>query len=244
MVEQTYINSLHYKTHAMKHLSLCLALCLGISTGVSAQFQPGDLFVRGNAGLALGSSTNDAPNTINTTGVATSLGLGYFLSPKLALGVTLGYDLDRTTTDSRSGDRVFELSNQVFLPQLFLRYYQEFRPGFGWWLDLYGGAHFGNGLIDRTFSGNVNIRVDISSSGFEAGLRPGLYGFISRRLALEASIGGLSFISIEETTEAEGGNIPPIFSETTQRSEFRTFLDGQNLGLRLGLVYFLNRAAE
>jgi hypothetical protein len=226
----------------MKHLSLCLALCLGILTGVSAQFQRGDLFVRGNAGLSLG-SINDAPSTSNSTSVATSLGLGYLLSSKLALGVTLGYEFDRLITETESSGRVFESNNQVFAPQLFLRYYQEFSSGFGWWLDLYGGARIGQGTVDRAFS-NFDFRADLSSSGFEAGLRPGLYGFISRRLAVEASIGGVSFTSFEETIEAQGGTVVMPSSETTQKSGFRTFLDGQNMGLRLGLVYFLNRAAE
>jgi hypothetical protein len=226
----------------MKHLSLCLALCLGILTGLSAQFQRGDLFVRGNAGLALG-SISGAPSTSNTKGVATSLGLGYLLSSKLALGVTLEYGLDRATNDTESGDRVFESNNQLFTPQLFLRYYQEFSPGFGWWLDLYGGARIGKGTVNLAFN-NFDLRTDLSSSGFETGLRPGLYGFISRRLAVEASIGGVSFTSFEETIEAEGGTIVFISSETTKKSQFRTFLDGQNMGLRLGLVYFLNRAAE
>jgi hypothetical protein len=157
-------------------------------------------------------------------------GFGYFVSSNLALGLNVDYGFEREQLAFGSSKETD--TRHTLRPQLFLRYYRPFNPDFGLWLDFYGGASIGQSKNVETdpFSEDIS---QINSLGFDLGVRPGLYYFVARRWALEASIGGFSYSRVRD--KVKDSNRDPVI-----RGGFSAFLDG-GLGLRLGLSWFLVR---
>jgi hypothetical protein len=217
-----------------KHILIGMALYLGFGAVGLAQFQPGDLFLRGSLGAQLlDSELADFDLEVKTFNLTAAPGFGYFLSSNLALGLNVDYSFER---EQRSFDKSKDTDTRHTLrPQLFLRYYRPFNSDFGLWLDFYGGASIGQSKNVETDPLGEDIR-QINSLGLDLGIRPGLYYFVARRWALEASIGGVSYSRVRDKVKDSNGN--PV-----TRGDFSAFLDG-GLGLRLGVSFFLNRAGE
>ncbi|MCB9273582.1 MAG: outer membrane beta-barrel protein [Lewinellaceae bacterium] len=235
----------------MKHLLLTIALPLACMTAGLAQFQRGDAFVNGGFSLAFDKSDqglllgSGVPTTVNFQGEVNRVAVGVrprfgvLLSPNLALGAGLAYE--GTFGESEQEPNFTQFAQLVktrehrYSVSPFLRYYKSFESRFGLWLDVYGGLSFGRQRSESTLNGS-RFNSDSKLFGLELGIRPGLYYFISRRFALEASIGGAGY-SYSRQTNGELG------SEPRRNSSFFTSLTS-GFGLSLGLSYFLDPVGE
>lgn len=223
----------------MRRIPTLIALLLLAMAPGYAQFQRGDMFLNGDAGFNFGneSSMFNSPALIERAHYSFNLApsFGYLLSERLAVGLSLDYRYSREDYEGRAVPggpvtRESQLRQPSFSPQAFLRYYQPIGENFGLLFDAYAGVLFGN----RKYQQNRFPNDEDKLRGFDIGLRPGIYYFLSHRVALEASLGGITYSSLR--TES-------VTSEwETKETAFTTIFDSQNLNLRLGVSYFLTRA--
>lgn len=222
----------------MRRIPTLIALLLLAMAPGYAQFQRGDMFLNGDAGFNFGneSSMFNSPSPTERAHYSFNLApsFGYLLSERLAVGLSLDYrysreDIERRSTSGGPVTRESQLRQPSFSPQAFLRYYQPIGENFGLLFDAYAGVLFGSRKYeDNFFNDEDKLR------GFDIGLRPGIYYFLSHKVALEASLGGITYSSLR--TES-------VTSEwETKETAFTTIFDSQNLNLRLGVSYFLTRA--
>ncbi|MCB9304399.1 MAG: outer membrane beta-barrel protein [Lewinellaceae bacterium] len=231
----------------MKNLLLTFALLMSISTLALAQFQPGDAFLNGSFSLQFNNSSNGfllaSSNTINFAGEVSSVELsiqprfGVLVSSNLALGLGLGYEGLFSETNTERAISPFPqtvkstINRYSFSP--FLRYYKSFEDRFGLWLDLYGSVGLGKGKFENVQNG-IRDEQEENQFNMQLGIRPGLYYFLNRRFALEASVGGIGF-------NYDRRKMVDTESDPRRDSSFFTIFD-TGIGFRLGLNFFLNRA--
>lgn len=229
----------------MKRIPILAALLLLALAPGYAQFQAGDIFLNGNVGIAVSGETRDESDSSTEPGETVSRrlnlnfapSLGYLLSDKLAIGMTLDFryfrnNIEVTYNDASEPAQDAQQLSNAFSPQVFLRYYCPLGDGLGFMFDFYAGPSFGKEKFRRL--GRV-LADERTSLGFDAGLRPGFYYFLSNKVALEASFGGLEYSA--KRFEADGQSSRP-----RKERNLSTLLSGDNLSLRLGLNYFLTRA--
>lgn len=228
----------------MKRIPILAALLLLALAPGYAQFQAGDIFLNGDVGIAVSGETKNESNLSSRPGETVSRrlnlnfapSLGYLLSDKLAIGLTLDFrylrnNIEVTYNDASEPAQDAQQLSNAFSPQVFLRYNCPLGDRLGFMFDLYAGPSFGKEKFRRL--GTV-LADERTSLGFDAGLRPGGYYFLSSKLALEVSFGGLEYSA--KRFEADGQSAGPI-----KERSLSTLLSGDNLSLRLGLNYFLTR---
>jgi hypothetical protein len=111
---------------------------------------------------------------------------GYFLNDKIAVGAGIGFDT-QIEKDPGSTIEKYTTSKVVFNP--FGRYYLISGTG-GIFIEASMGYSFGT---HKTFTADV---IDTEHEfGFSVLLSPGVYYYITPRLALEAKFGWVGFIS-------------------------------------------------
>ncbi|MBN2481106.1 MAG: outer membrane beta-barrel protein [Bacteroidales bacterium] len=185
----------------MKHICIVVLILL---FGGKAMAQPasGKLFLGGNMSVysmkdksKIDATTQD--NEITTT-VDVLPGAGYFLGERLAAGAYLGMSAEITRyPDPLIGDPE-KYTALLYSVNPFLRYYL-----------ISGQAGiFAEASFESSF-GNVRIHFtggsyDYKATQFSAGIIPGVYYYISEKLALEAKIGWMGFVS--ETLSDEDDN--------------------------------------
>lgn len=233
----------------MKNPLLTFALLMSFSTLTLAQFQQGDAFLNGSFSLQFDNSSNGfsqaTANTFSFAGEVSSVAvsiqprLGVLLSSNLALGLGLGYEglFSETNTErliSPFPQTVKATVNRYsFSP--FLRYYKGFDERFGLWLDFYGSVGLGKGKFENVLNG-LRDEQEENQFNMQLGIRPGLYYFLNRRFALEASVGGIGYnYDRRKQVDTE--------SDPRRDSSFFTIFD-TGIGFRLGLNFFLNRAEQ
>jgi hypothetical protein len=129
-----------------------------------------------------GSTTQKNGSTTYFTIIPTG---GYFLSNKLAVGAGIGYDT-QIEKDPQSAIEKTTTSKMVFTP--FGRYYLISGTG-GIFAEASMGFSFGT---NKTFTGDVINTENVF--GFSALLSPGVYYYVTPRLALEATFGWFGFM--------------------------------------------------
>lgn len=142
-------------------------------------FSKGDFIVTG----AFGVKSSSVGGT-SSTSFKILPSLGYFVSDKIAIGGTLGYE------QNGSGSGIGNTATNDFIVGLFGRYYMKPKSQF---------TFFGQGLLSFVSSspqGGGN-----SASTFGLGFSPGLNYFVSNRFSLEATFGEIGF----KTTSSGGG---------------------------------------
>jgi hypothetical protein len=218
-----------------KHIFIGIALCLGFGAVGLAQFQPGDMFLRGSLEFFTEKETSENVQESFLELLALPQ-LSYFITDKLALGVGLAYNYQREQYETEGFFPRKDLDKlQLFGSELSLRRYWPLRPNFGLWLNFIGGVSFGSLTSETGHPQATPSETKQNAFALGAAIRPGAYLFVSPRLALEASLGGLSYGQVRITDADNGG-------DTVSKSNAYNFLlDGNNLGLRLGLSWFLVR---
>jgi len=225
-----------------------LPLLLALSASLSAQVEQGAFLLGGQINF----STEEKDNGIVFPGLGTSLSgeelssfsfgisprLGYFLSDQFVVGLSGNFQYGRAEGESSDvfSPAIFptELISRIYGGGLFARYYQNFgeMKRFGYWLELQG-SYLRTRSERTTDQVTFEVVTVTETDQLSFGITPGLYFFPCPALALEASVGGISYTTLER--EGSGG--------TVNEHRFSTFLNGQ-LSPRIGVSLFLGRSAE
>ena len=173
----------------MKRIQLiAIAWLSGLS--IMAQPAPGKLFFGGtlNAYSVVNKSKNGGSTEKDgTTNHMTILPMaGYFLSDRIALGLRLGVDDLVDKTPGGSPDKV---STVTFVINPFARYYLISGTG---GLFVEASMNTGIGSTKNYYATNTNTE---NVTDFSLGVSPGVYYYITGRLAIEAKFGWLGFES-------------------------------------------------
>lgn len=221
----------------MKKTLLTIALA-GLSLALSAQ-QKGDMYVEGSLGITGGSTTASAKagnETIKTTEPSAldfqiAAQYGYFVIDRLAVNLSLGYSLSRSTPNRNStADRNFYDFDNLFTIAPGVNYY--FQLGEKIWYNpgAYLSVGFGNhkSQIDSTTSekqGLTAFGFGLSLISFE--LRP------CDHLGISLKAGDLTYtMRNTKVTETVAGTT--VTTSTTDNS-----VDlGLNLGASIGFRYY------
>jgi len=140
------------------------------------------------------------------------------LSPRFGIGFTAGYRSEDTKFESGSLTVNSTLDNVSIGPAL-----RIFGNTYWGWLQPFGQMDIPIGF-GKSGSGQGKTKF----SSFGVGIRPGLTAFISKRLALETSLGMIEYVS---TMSSSG----PLESQT---SNFNMGLGFNNV--QFGLVFLFN----
>lgn len=175
----------------MKKTILVSLSMLMILTQVNAQnsnfgFKKGEMYLSGM--FAVSSTTIDKEKS---TTFELEPSFGYMLTNNLAAGVSFGYGMIKNKLDTIA----FNDDNTAISGGLFATYY--FNPGSRY--SFYGTAGFDYLSINDKFS-------KIKTTGFDISIVPGINYFVSKKLALQASVGRLGFT----TTKADTRGADPI----------------------------------
>ncbi len=146
-------------------------------TSSSYGFSKGDFIITGAFGVK---STSVGGTSSTSFKILPSL--GYFVSEKIAIGGTLGYQ--------QNGAGNGNAATNDFIVGLFGRYYMKPKSQF---------TFFGQGLL--SFVSSSPQGGGGSSTTFGLGFSPGLNYFVSNRFSLEATFGEIGF----KSTSSSGG---------------------------------------
>jgi hypothetical protein len=205
----------------MKHLMFILTLLAG---GVYAGAQPvaGKFFVGGSFNLWASTDKSEFGGTTVIDEKHFSFDLsprvGYFLSDRLAAGIGLGFSNSVTQFPDDDPDK---RTRSRFYFEPFLRYYL-----------ISGKAGIFAEASVGTYVGKDKIFYDTTTDewnnfGIFAGVSPGVYYFISEKLAVEAWIG---WIGIETDVNKYDDDDKDVYTE------FRMSLYPSNISLGLKFI--------
>jgi hypothetical protein len=111
---------------------------------------------------------------------------GYFLSDKIAVGAGVGFD---TQIEKDPGSNIDKYTNSKIVFNPFGRYY----------LISGTGGIFAEASMGYSFGTNKTFTADVTDTqhefGFSALVSPGVYYYVTPRLALEAKFGWVGFMS-------------------------------------------------
>jgi hypothetical protein len=173
----------------MKQIMFIVIACL-ISEQIIAQPEGGKFFVGGHVSLYGTVDKSKNGNTTEKDGSTTYFTVmplgGYFLNDRIAVGAGIGFDT-QIDKDPQSSIQKSSTSKMVFTP--FGRYYLISGTG-GIFAEASMGFSFGT---NKTFTDDVVDSENVF--GFSALLSPGVYYYITPRLALEAKFGWFGFMS-------------------------------------------------
>ncbi|HRN92814.1 MAG TPA: outer membrane beta-barrel protein [Ferruginibacter sp.] len=203
----------------MKKLLLMLPILAitGIASAQTEGFSKGSIFASGNVGF---SSQKEPAGTDDdkTTSFTFNPRIGYFITSNIALGVNLGISSSKFT-DNDSEDKYTMTTFGAFG-----RYYFTPANKFSMFLNLGFDYQSSKNVFKQD---GVPDDVESKENGFGIGLAPGFNYFISKRLALESSIGILGFSSMKP--DVDGAKATTNFS-----------LFGGMSDISVGLVFKLN----
>jgi hypothetical protein len=182
----------------MKKIIFTLLIGLMSATFVQAQLEQGTKYLGGSFNLGFGSSkssadgtSQDGPKTFNF-GITPAL--GYFISDNLSLGLGIGYTMFKET---EKGDGVFTPDETTFSQSMidlspFVRYYMMPTEKMGFFCQGTIEFGFGNAKNEET-TGSTTVTDEYKASSFGVGITPGIVIFVSEKVALESTFGGLVF---------------------------------------------------
>lgn len=189
----------------MKQIAFLVIAWL-VCSPLRAQPAGGNFFVGGHFSLYGTVDKSKDGNTTEKAGSATFFTLmpvgGYFLTSKVAVGAGLGFDI-QVEKDPQS--TIEKNSTSKFVINPFGRYYLTSGTG-GVFAEASMGFSFGT---NKTFTDEV---VDTENVfGFSLLLSPGVYYYITPRLALESKFGWFGFMSNVTGTGSDQKDIQNSF---------------------------------
>ncbi len=194
---------------------MVLLLALASAGYLQAQPSAGNLFVGGSVGFSIsidktksGGTTHKDETTHNITLLPMA---GYFLSDRIAMGARLGIDAEIT----KAPDNVLEKSTVTsFVINPFGRYYLISGTG-----GLFAEASVvvAPGSEKDHFEDETNT---YNTMFFSVGLAPGVYYYISEKLALEAKFGWFGFETSADETGTNTKDINNFFGLDISPDQF------------------------
>ena len=218
----------------MKKMLLFLSL-IGMVSYTNAQTGSGTIMIGGGLHFnnsteknTVAGSTTDGPKT---TSFGINPRVGYFIGENFALGVELGYSSDVTKeNDPSPGVDETKNTSSTFSIAPFVRYYSPIAEKAGAFLNASVGYSTGKNKFESTDAGGTTTSTDADISGFDAGITPGLYWFITQKVGLEASFGFIGFSSSKTSDDDDN---------ETKTSNLDFELDTRTIGL--GFHYYIGR---
>lgn len=203
----------------MKKLLLMLPILAitGIASAQTEGFSKGSIFASGTLGFS-SEKEPDAFGEFKTTSFTFNPRVGYFLTSNIAIGLNLGITSGKSTFEPIVGNDS-ESKSTMTAVGAFGRYYFTPANKFSMFLNL--GFDYQSSKLEE------DGEPDYKENGFGIGLAPGFNYFISKRLALESSIGILGFSSMKP--DGDGAEATTNFS----------LFGGMN-DIRVGLIFKLN----
>jgi hypothetical protein len=198
----------------MKILFLLPALLAGATSLAQAQtaIQAGTVSLGGGIGYNRQTSESTfttgsgvpitSKSTYNQFRIAPTA--GYFVADNLAIGVNLGYSIRKNADTGADRRTTFQVGP-------YIQYYKMLSDQFGF-LGTFGAGY------QETGEPAPNISYRLNSSGFYAGITPGIVFFPVPKFGISASIGGLTYDRVKLEYDAS----------TTERTE-------NNFGANFGL---------
>ena len=168
------------------YLMIITLLALGLSA--SAQPVAGKFFAGGSLSISASTDKSKIDGTTTTDNTNFQFGLnplaGYFLSDRIAVGLGLGLNTSVTKYPDNIPDKS---TTATFYIEPFGRYYLiSGKAG------LFAQASISMG-VGNTKVHYENASVETNHLSLDAGVSPGLYYYLTERLALEATIGWIGF---------------------------------------------------
>jgi hypothetical protein len=178
------------------------------------RIQKGTVLIKGSIGFSTIESRYDR-NDLFTISVGGMLAV----SDRFAVGLSGGVNSSKNIYESSyNGDRTEVKFNSYFVAAQF-RYFGKTYWG---WLQPFG-------VLSGSFSEGKVVDIDqqeATTESIRVGIRPGLMVFLSRRFALETSIGFLTY-----------ERLSPLRSEGVRTSFYAQFYPSD---LHFGLIYLIN----
>lgn len=177
-------------------LAVCSSLSLSAQDSLKTKYriEKGTKLITGSLSFG-GSGSKSEPlgaNELNNIGFWISEQSGFFVTHNLVVGKTLGYSFnydknyDYTVNPSQPSVKAY---SHAILPGVFLRYYKMFTPKFG----LIGQFNTTFGFNFRKTEQNGAVTSNPLAFGLNIGVSPHIVYFFTRRLAMEAGFGSISF---------------------------------------------------
>jgi outer membrane protein len=169
---------------------ITLAVFAFMALSMGAQPASGNFFVGGILDFSAGANKSKSGGTTNvdskTTGVTILPLAGYFLSDKLAVGAGLGFN---GTMTKYPGANLEKTTSSMLIIEPFARYYLLSGTG-GIFAEAEALIGFGK---NKTFYTDVTNEANVMS--LSIGITPGVYYYITPKLALEGKFGWIGFTS-------------------------------------------------
>lgn len=174
------------------------------------------------------------PSTENTNGrFSVNPKVGYFFADRWAVGLAPGYSFQSQEDSAQT------TKGKSYNVGAFVRYYQPV----GEKLAIFGelnGISYGAGNNTQTYKGNpVTQENTYRSLSVGAFIRPGIVYFITPKIGLETSFGGVSLGYYSNKSKSELRNVFTTKNETTSNG----FTAGLNFNYQfnLGVLFYLGQ---
>jgi hypothetical protein len=164
-----------------KQILLFSIACLGVMISI-AQINKSDILLGGTFGYGNYSSQGNSSNS----NANLSPRISYAIGKNSVLSVRLGYNYGKS--EDATGNNVSKNSN--FSGGLSWQNFFLIKEKLGWFTDLYGSFSRGYTKYQSTPSGNISKS---NSTGYSAGVSPGIYFIPVSGLLLSANTGGISY---------------------------------------------------
>ena len=153
------------------------------------------VLLTGHIGFTFGKSDNLSAGNAHSAQLQFSERSGCFVANNLAMGVSVEYNFNYNKEKGYgtlpSGSEIFtNRYRHTILPGYFLRYYKMFTPKLG----IYGQFNAACLVaLHDTYSNDVSLINKDQYLGFRLGAAPGLLYLVSKRVAIEASFGSITY---------------------------------------------------
>lgn len=181
------------------------------------QIEKGQIYVWGNLNFSTNSSENEYKIGGTTTTIdgpkITNFGImpavGYFLSDNLAVGLFVGFDSYKNESTDPATMLIPETKNvckqSMFDVGPWARYYIMPWEKTGFYFEGVFGFGTGKDKDESTPVGSPTTSTETDISEMFVAFCPGVVCFVSKKVALEAEFGDLSYYTFKEKYES-GGN--------------------------------------
>lgn len=148
----------------------------------NAQIKKGDILLGGTFGY--GNSNSQGNSSGSNANLNPSI--GYAIGKNSVLSIRLGYN--RGKSEDTNGNYVSKYTG--FSTSLAWKKFFPIKDNLGWFTDLYGA--FSSGSIKQQYTPGSSISKS-TSTGYSAGVNPGIYFIPASGLLLSVNAGGLSY---------------------------------------------------
>lgn len=186
----------------MKKTLITLSLVLMSAIFVYGQTAQGTFYLGGSFNLGFGSTkyktgstSTDGPKTFN---FGINPKVGYFVSDNFSIGLGIGFDMQSVKT--KNGNNEEKVTTSSFYVGPGARYYIMPAKNMGFFFEGSLGVVFGS-TKDEVTAGGTTTTDKLKLSGFQVAVTPGLVIFVSDKVALEATFGGLVFSTQTQKTD-------------------------------------------